>query len=480
MSENKNDHIDDAVRGAFASSSKKAPSDLWRAIDDKISPAPEAIDASVKASFDSLNHTVPEEIWGGINKQLNIDTVWSRLNAYLNGRTRRRLLWFRWRIAIVTLLLVVGTATIFFWRQTLNGDTEKELALVGYKSNTIEVTETIADSEQRQNLAESIKDMSNQTDNDDELLDGDIQGAASEEDTFEYQKRLESDGYLMAKREPSNNPDQSHEHVGYGKHSSDNGQFIEDASNAVDVDRDHGSILNDGALISLSADPVQISWDTIQLMPFELASDQIKAGWAYGAYVNPFYGVLWNNESRNGLMASSLIALKPSISWSAGADISYYIDDNSFLDFRLGATQYNQVVGNYRLGHYFEKRSRVNFLSGIVSYGINKPLKGNKNNLLSLSAGLGIDLLVNGTNTYSDEKNIDEVFYKSMNPLISLSAGNTKLYNRFELEYGIRSTMGLFNIFEGDKFLPSDFNVTRTFGIGLYTAFRLASSKKSK
>ncbi len=486
MSENKNDHIDDAVRGAFASSSKKVPSDLWSAIDDNISPIPQAIDASVKASFDSLNHTVPKEIWGGINKQLNIDTVWSRLNAYLNGRTRRRLLWFRWRIAVVLLLLIGGSATIYYWQQTLDADTKRALSTENNMFNDEEATQTNADSEQKEYLTESINDTLNQIVKADDLLDKNLVGQGSEGDGLRrYQSHTQPERKLANESIASHNPVNSRAyHVALDMHSNEgivdterSAQGVGEFTTTVDNQNPHKDNVT---LIALTPVPIQIILDTVPSMSFDMASNETKNAWSYGAYASPFYGMLWNNESRKGLVASSLIALKPSVSWSTGANFNYDINRNSFLDFRLGMTQYNQVVGNYRSGRYFEKRSRLNLISGEVSYGLNKPLQGNSDNVLNISAGIGIDFLVNGSNTYSDDKRMNEVFYKNINPLTSLSVGQVKQLDRFELEYGMKSSIGLFNIFAGDKFLPSDFNVTRTFGVGLYTALRFAPSKKSK
>lgn len=70
-----------------------------------------------RTTFNQLEANPPKEIWENISNELDIEEVWEKVNLELRKKSRRKLILTNVSYLIIVLLLV-GTGTLFFYYQT--------------------------------------------------------------------------------------------------------------------------------------------------------------------------------------------------------------------------------------------------------------------------------------------------------------------------------------------------------------------------
>ncbi|MDP1745683.1 MAG: hypothetical protein Q8L90_08905 [Bacteroidota bacterium] len=70
-----------------------------------------------RTKFNQLEANPPKEIWGNISNELDIEEVWQNVNLELKKKSRRKLILIN-AFYLLTALLLFGTGTLFFYYQT--------------------------------------------------------------------------------------------------------------------------------------------------------------------------------------------------------------------------------------------------------------------------------------------------------------------------------------------------------------------------
>jgi hypothetical protein len=100
----KGKNIDDLIREGFDSLSDDGLDlDSWGAVEQRLDGAGE-IDQIVASAFDIEEEEVPKSVWGGVKEELDIDTVWVRINQYLTKRRKIVIAW--WNAASIAFIII--------------------------------------------------------------------------------------------------------------------------------------------------------------------------------------------------------------------------------------------------------------------------------------------------------------------------------------------------------------------------------------
>ncbi len=101
-----NKNIDDLIKGGFDDTNDDFNLDSWDDLANRMDQNDE-LDDSIASAFNTTEEEVPSSVWSNVNDDLDIDTVWSRIDTTLTKRKRRALIW--WNAAsIVFLILIIG------------------------------------------------------------------------------------------------------------------------------------------------------------------------------------------------------------------------------------------------------------------------------------------------------------------------------------------------------------------------------------
>jgi hypothetical protein len=101
----KNGNMDDLIRDGFNSSEESFDFGSWTDIEKKLD-ARSDIDAQIKSAFLAEAPHTPGHAWPEIKEELDVDTVWTRIDRQLTRRKRRAFIW--WNAAAVSLLLLLA------------------------------------------------------------------------------------------------------------------------------------------------------------------------------------------------------------------------------------------------------------------------------------------------------------------------------------------------------------------------------------
>jgi hypothetical protein len=101
----KNGNMDDLIRDGFNSSEESFDFGSWTDIEKKLD-ARSDIDAQIKSAFLAEAPHTPGDAWPEIKEELDVDTVWTRIDRQLTRRKRRAFIW--WNAAAVSLLLLLA------------------------------------------------------------------------------------------------------------------------------------------------------------------------------------------------------------------------------------------------------------------------------------------------------------------------------------------------------------------------------------
>ena len=101
-----NKNIDDLIKGGFDDTNDDFNLDSWDDLANRMDQIDD-LDGSIASAFNTPEEEVPSSVWSNVNDDLDIDTVWSRIDTALTKRKRRALIW--WNAAsIAFLILIIG------------------------------------------------------------------------------------------------------------------------------------------------------------------------------------------------------------------------------------------------------------------------------------------------------------------------------------------------------------------------------------
>ena len=141
--ENKNhnintDPIDNHLKNKLNELGNQAPNELWNRINHGLEEDDSLIDQKLREYYSGINKEAPESIWYSIEKQLNIDLVWSKLGPSLD----KLKLFHVWKnrlkklsVAALLLLLIRGCG-VDLWMYNLSNNNSSLHTLKSSESNS--------------------------------------------------------------------------------------------------------------------------------------------------------------------------------------------------------------------------------------------------------------------------------------------------------------------------------------------------------
>lgn len=485
MSDNNN--IDGLVNDAFGSMDKKAPEGLWSALDKSLAGAENSktVDEAVKASFEANTKKAPAGVWNGVNRQLNIDSVWNGVLGYLNQRTRWRLIWLRWGIPLGILLLFVGAYGIIQMGMSENETVHnRSFAYAEALEEKQPVSNLIQQDETKKLNSSTEKSRTSQLNAPTQIYVPDNkehnkQNKGGAESAMAQNSQLKTNGLnnsgavsmnsgIKITVNTSAKSGRINEKPLLDTLGIDNSEVLELSTTKNGFENKHL------ALIDISAKPLPISFHRLNpYEPFSLLQMEDTTNWELGGFVNLLYGYLLNNDVRNGFDANGFVELKTKVSWQFGFSALKPISQNQNLQLDLIWTHFDQEIGDYQEGYFFNKTLRLNYISSDIGILHRTQAKGLNFKRTVIGGGVKLGYLINSTQRISDNRvNRAPLALRKFDLSVDFLIGRSFEKGNLTIEYGIRSDVGLINVFNGNDHLPSKFNVSRTIGLGPYVAIR--------
>ncbi|GAB3197012.1 hypothetical protein ABID22_002203 [Pontibacter aydingkolensis] len=483
----KNDKLNDKIKNSFGQMNKKAPDLLWNDLSaslDENSPvdaAPESEESylfqKIKESYSSQHHIAPSHVWQSINKQLNIDLVWTRVSKELD-RTGG-ISWHKWQWTAVAamFLFMVGIAGAYY----LNSEDTKTL-LVRDSETSILLADTLA----RESLATGFgvkknnENTSATTEEQQSPQLGNISENLSEHQVNQQQEESpfheDEDASKVSLKSVTGVHENILEHEASTLPSTDNSlASLGSISKSTPSD-----LLKTRTVIP---DPlnkgIYAAFDSLGFRP--MAEVQNNATEEYekkpiilsrlnlGLTLSYNNSWLLNNETQRSFDRGSLISSSPTFKESIGLTLGYHLSSKSIISAEVHLAKNGQEYKTFGDGSYIRKGLELTYYKGYVQYQYN--LLQNRKSLLSditVKAGLFGGFL------YDKQGELRETQsrYSQYDYGVRGALGQEKRIGGLTVGYGISVERGLRNIFLGSENMPARFNETYTLNVGPYLNLR--------
>jgi len=492
MAEDKD--IEKKIKETFDGLHKKAPENLWNSLSDKLpfSDSNKDLETKIKAVFENIDKSAPPHIWDVVNKQLNIDKVWERINAELDRRPvlyRRKIA----NLAFLFLILILGGLYLNNWRilpfysndmsVAAHESHKNELAtpfdnVEKNKNHIAERNETIGKSSNSK-VHESRK---NSLDNSHQktLKQKEITKGRSE--AVDRVLRLNESNMLTGainknvnkSIKKSVNP----EHINLNKESSVNASETKENKLIADNDSLYTAAIlplkttrlvnddNDKELI-LNSQNYGIG-DTANIQSsISSKKKRFEIGLTYS------YNNTWiiNNETQKSFDENSLIQTSAAFACSYGLVANYNFSKLSAISMDLYYnSKIRQQYNMFTEGLYANRDIEFNYTKLVLSYQLNidQPYIKKTPSRYTLKIGGYGAYLKSYTDAYNKTVAAENNEYASIDYGVKLAIGQEKILNRIIIGYGANTEFGLNNNFKGNKRMPAGFNNTKNSLIGLY------------
>ncbi len=446
----KNKNIDNKIKETFESLNKQAPVDLWNKFSDKLEDIniDKTIETKIKEGFDGVNKTAPPHVWDTVNKQLNIDRVWDRIDKELD---RRPVIYWRNIAGIILLLFIIG-AGIYKYKQT-----EFKLA---DNTNIIQL--------QEQPLAEEST-------------------AGSENNIKEQSIDKKDTKHLPVNASKSEIKDNGERLIAKNK-VKENKNSLKDTNKDLSIKNVAENDLNGSSTASVTETVLFENMTSIQpslirnkeneiippgLQTFTNNTDdyiRIKPK-KYEIGITYSYNNTWiiNNETQKSFDANSLTQTFFAFASSYGVVGNYNFSKNNALsaEFYINSVS-RQQYGEYIEGRYLIKTIQFNYSKFTLLYQLNlhQPRHVKIPSKYTIKTGLYASYLKKFNQSY-DRMDIKETGkYNSSDYGIKLAFGQEKQFKNIIIGYGLNAEYGFNNTFAGNATMPAGFNVTKNALIG--------------
>ncbi|WP_152425250.1 hypothetical protein [Nafulsella turpanensis] len=488
--------LDEKIKSSFESLNRKAPDMLWSQLSDSL-PAESADPAEVQPengrlynkirdSFSSLRQTAPQHTWERINRQLNIDLVWSRLHRELDKSPSASWNTIRW--AAVLLLLILSFAGLFYLNNHLShpphakvaGNETVSSAVPAEKRKAPETGQAALSSRKEQKGISAVQVPSF---NEESSAVGEPQKdlILSFQPPFK-DRQQKAPAYLNQVKDDAN-----------GSKSVLVTEDEQGSASAISLSGNAGQGGRPTASKYMSAVPYRVAGlpmlnpvvkkRTFSVQAVALDSralkklaeaEEVKEVHAYRLSFGPVvaYNNSWllNNETRSSFDKGSLISTSPTFKQNMGFALHYSLNNKSALasEFHF-ISKAGQEYNAFSDGYFLKKGLELSYYKLYLHYQRNLLQHGE-----SLLSDLTLKAGVYGGLLHRKNGNIrqTESTYSSFDYGIHFSFGQEKRINRVIIGYGIAGERGLMNIFMGSGKIPARFNKTYTLNYGPYLNFR--------
>lgn len=452
MDENKN--IENKIKESFERLNKSARTDLWDKLSGKLSVSPidESIDAKIKNGFENISKALPPRVWGSVNRQLNIDRVWKRISAELD----RRPVIIYWRklggIAALLLLLLGGSIYLFkhkrfqpeYNQQYINKDQQQNKLSVFSNEKKSAVKNGITP----KSTALAHKQNANPLVN---------TNSGFKFNPQQYNPNNSIRNLSTAKKMIDKNSDnlvQTHS------------QELSDSLPVIMLQSITTSLIEN----NIVHEPILSALTSSNFIPTDTTAVR-KKRFEFG--ITYSYNNTWiiNNDTRKSFDENSLIQTVPAWSASYGIVANYNIFSNSSVSAEFFVnSKYTQRYDEFVEGVFNRKTTEFNYykLALLYQFNINQSPYRLVPSKYTFKAGFYGSYLKNHTHDYTRVLSPKTDTYTKADYGARIAIGQEKTFKRVIIGYGLNAEYGFKNIFEGNRQVPSQFNVSRNALIGGY------------
>lgn len=458
MDENKN--IENKIKESFDALNKSAKADLWSKLSDKLSAAniDESIDKKIKNGFENKSNAVPPRVWGSVNRQLNVDRVWKRISKELDRRPI--IIFWRKMAMVIALILLFFSGSLYVIK---NNDSSSPFSQQMYETQKNKQTAKSGLS----NLTTSSISVANK-----KITSNNVTETSAQTRNVNAKMR----------NEERNSP----------------GKYSNDKSNIAAGNNSTSTILIEKSKVEFSEASVPKENDSISfttlipininlkdsaiaseliLQPLSLVDNTFKQPLLnkkrFEVGITYSYNNTWiiNNNTRSSFDENSLIQSVAAYAGSYGLIANYGIFKNSAIstEFYINS-KYIQKYAEFAEGTFNKKTNELNYykLAFLYQFNINQSPYRIVPSKYTFKAGFYGSYLKNHTYNYTNVMSPKTDSYTKAGYGARIAIGQEKTVKRVIIGYGLNAEYDFKNIFEGNRQVSSQFNVSRNALIGGY------------
>lgn len=452
-------NIDDLIRNGFDAEDDGFEIDSWSKMEQQLDTRA-GIDKLIIHAFNQVPEDLPSSAWPEIKEELDINTVWNRINIKLTKKKRRVFIW--WNVAAASFILLLA-AYVF-------QDSFKDA-----ENSSLDAPSTLVNKAQKQ-------------------------GIKSDEQSFENinDYRVVTDEHHISPtlndEEVSNNLNYSSETIGNELGNQNENDFNEYVNRDSEIENGYltdnlKSYKNDNEVVNSSFEliqPLQLSSinrlkppnyeceiPEIEIQPLGQNNKPLhQRRWILGAFVLANYSIISDATSRAAFSGNSLTSNNFAVSIDYGIYGQFYTNRNYFVQTEFyWNSKIKRSTQKYDHFEYVNHKVELNYYKLSLSVGKSLSMGRLKHTWFNPALGVFGAYMKNGIEYEQNEVLNTIAPYKKWNYGLQLDLGIQHEFNRFVVGYGLNSSFGLSNIFQGTEQQSSFLNVSRTFTNGVY--FRL-------
>lgn len=484
----KEDKLHEKIKGSFGRMDKKAPPFLWESVSSSLD-ATEKEHTGGDSQADPLYQKVldsfatvdgkqaPAHVWQNINKQLNIDLVWTRIENELHGHGSGVSPWKRW-VAAASLLFLLSFAAVYYQQKTSSwfaaGRSTEVTEPAQQQTVSAEVpkpenTKASGGHSRKTTTGTGMEGISSNA--------GIPRGQDADNPNKRTSPSAPTDATPIESPPSVAGPFGNHrgKRTALDKRFPSGAQLLNPLSGDVPdrLEPRHAAIRTSGQL-ALGDEPGLVKW---QLSTLPTAADRsekdiMQENKRIGFGVTIAYNNSWllNNETKRSFEKGSLISTRPTFRRAVGLTFNYQAGGGSSLSTELHLSGSGQGYSVFDGGEYLQKELDLTYYKVYVQYQHNF-LRHRKSLLSNLTAKAG--LYRGHLRERQGELRITESQYSKSDYGVRLAIGQERHLGAATVGYGMSVERGLENIFLGSGSVPSRFNRTYTLSVGPYFNFRL-------
>lgn len=460
MDEDKN--IENKIKESFSGVNKSAPTDLWTKLSDNlpINDGDAKIDFRIKEGFENLNKSAPTQIWNSVNKQLNIDKVWKKLSKELDRKPI--IIFWRKTIGVAALLILLLSGSLYLIKNNYSSSSfSQQIQRAQTKKQTVK--------EQVSHLTTPILSTDNRNKN---IASNSISEKSAQTKNIYSELRSEKSNVQLkhsAQKSYSATFDNSASTIFIEKSKV---PFFEVLSPAEADSLSFIALMPINANLTYSAIASELIPQPLSLSdnPFKEPSKtkkRFEVGIIY-SYNNTW---LVNNDTRKSFDENSLIQAIPAWSGSYGIIANYNVFNNNAVSAEFFVnSKYTQRYDEFVEGVFNRRTNEFNYFKLALLYQFNfnqSPFRVVPSKY-TFKAGFYGSYLKNHTHEYSRVMSLKTDTYSKADYGARMAIGQEKTFKRIIIGYGLNAEYGFKNIFQGNRQVPSQFNVSRNALIGGY------------
>ncbi|MDH4471053.1 MAG: hypothetical protein QE487_00510 [Fluviicola sp.] len=419
-----NRHIESRVKSSFDSVQRKAPTGMWDKIDTGDMTFSDT--EKIREGFDGTIKRAPSKTWDVVKRQLIIDDVWTKITVSLDKDDRKKAFWWWFGTAGVLLLI----SSIVFLNNPTGRSSVPKIAHTQPKKEHYDTTIIDMDNCIQYIIVNPLPLMS------------------------------DSSAFTANTSEPaSEQPDNIAE-------TNDALEHSKDPRNTINSPLPNDSLVETGSMTDL---PFREAWLIANSTHDSRLSENNKPAKPklFDAGVIATVGNSWifNNEVRSGINNKTLVSNDFSVGYGLGGYFSWRINRRMALGANVFiVSRLDQKYSCFEGGALVKEEIQLTRKKLDLEFSYFAPSR-----LLRSDVRLAGGLFASTVTTKQPEITLksaeDQSEYQKYDAGLTLSFGINRSFNKFVVDYGIRSEWGLVNLNNGPL---KHFDYTNSFYSGVY------------